>query len=326
MLLAEQRSPQLMVVIPFYKVNFFEALLSSLSAQSSSEFEVFVGNDASDDEAVNLCEKYMAKLDIRYHKFDKRLGHEDLAGQWNRCIHFAGSAEWIWVVPDDDVPSLNCIEEIRAATVVADEVAANVIHIPCLTIDRMGESLGERCDFAPVMDSGEFYLGQLKGLASGLTLANTVYRRSAFDKAGGFMSLPKAWGSDHATTLAVASGGPVVTVPSAWLGFRMSGENISSDNSDGIEKLGARLEFARWLGANTPEWYGAEVSKELMKWFYLKGEFYVLNVWPSSRAMTHKLFELAEICGVDRTPLQKLKVLTRGWAGSFVKREAVQPQ
>jgi hypothetical protein len=312
------------VVVPLYKITFLEELLEALSHQGDSKFTVYIGSDNSSASADKLANSFNKNITLSYHRFTSRLGHIDLAGQWNRCVELITNEEWIWVVPDDDVPSPNCIEEIRAATVVADEVGANVIHIPCVTIDRMGESLDERCDWPSVMDSGEFYLGQLKGTNSGMTLANIVYRRSAFDEAGGFISLPKAWGSDHATTLAVAAGGPVVTVPSAWLGFRMSGENISSDNSDGIEKLGARLEFARWLGTRAPKWYGSKISSELMKWFYLKGEFYVLSVWPFSRTMAYKLFELSEICGVDRNPLQKLRIFARVWAGSSAKRKPRQ--
>ena len=127
------------------------------------------------------------------------------------------------------------------------------------------------------------------------------------------MSLPKAWGSDHATTLAVASGGPIVTAGYAWLAFRMSGYNISSRLDDAHEKLRARLIFARWLREKSISWYGAEVSCDIMQWFYLKGEYYVTQVWPFDNDTAVGLFELAEICGVNRTIFQKISIFFRGW-------------
>ncbi len=317
-----QMSISIGVIVPFYKIDYFENLLNALSDQTDSMFTVFIGNDASDPAAEDLCIKFREVLDIKYHFFCNRMGHIDLAKQWNRCVFLAGDVDWIWVVPDDDLPSPECIAEIRASAIVADEVCANVIHIPCITIDGRGDRRGARDEWPAVINSAEFYLRQIRGDASGMSLANAVYRRSAFDAAGQFMSLPKGWGSDHATTLAVAAGGPIVTVPRAWLGFRMSGHNISSMSDDGYEKLRARLSFALWLANKVPEWYGSDVSRQLLRWFYLKGELYVTQVWPFSIAMASGLFKLAEICGVRRTPLQKTGIIARGWFNTIKRKQA----
>lgn len=125
------------------------------------------------------------------------------------------------------------------------------------------------------------------------------------------MSLPRAWGSDHATTLAVAAGGPVVTVPSSWLGFRMSGVNISSQTDDSDEKLQARIQFAYWLSGKLPEWYDEQKAGEIMKWFYLKSELYTVKIWPCSVKMIRGLFQIANISGVRLSILQRAGIIVR---------------
>lgn len=302
----------ILVVIPFYKPNFFEKLLTALSDQSDTEFKVVVANDASDPIAEEICGKFSRSLDITYHRFDQRLGHSDLAGQWNRSVALIRGYDWIWVIPDDDLPSSRCIEEIRKATIEANEVGANVIHIPGVTIDEFDNFLTHRHRSDPIMQSFEFYMNQLRGHANGMSLANAVYRRTAFESAGQFKSFPKGWGSDHATTLAVAAGGPIVTVPTAWLGFRMSGINISSQTDDVNEKLQARIEFAAWLADLGPGWYGQEAASQLLRWFYLKGEYYVIRIWPFSISLAFGLYDLADICGVRLNAGQKAGIILRG--------------
>lgn len=303
----------IVVVIPFYKAVFFRRLLGALSCQSHPEFKVFVANDASDPVAEDICIEFNGLLDITYHRFDERMGHVNLAGQWNRSVALISDFDWIWVVPDDDLPSPDCIAEIRAAAKIADDVGANVIHVPGITIDEDDNASAPRSEFSSVMCSAEFYLSQLRGHASGMSLANAVYRKTAFDSAGQFISFPKGWGSDHATTLAVTAGGPIVTVPHAWLGFRMSRFNISSQTDDVDQKLQARLGFATWLVEMAPAWYGPDIARQMLWWFYLKSELYVIKIWPFSIAMAFKLFDLADICGIRLNKTRKAIIIFRGW-------------
>lgn len=308
------------VVVPFYKIDFFEPLIRALSRQTNKEFTVYVGNDASDTSAVNVCKKYESVLDIEYTYFDSRLGHVNLAGQWNRCISLVRDCGWVWVIPDDDLPSPDCISEIRNAAKEADRIGSNVIHIPMVTIDENGSILQPRSELPYVMCSGEFYLSQLKGRTSGTSLANAVYRKTAFESAGQFLSFPKGWGSDHATTLAVAAGGKIVTVPQAWLGFRMSGLNISSQTDDIDQKMQARLEFATWLARQAPTWYGPHMARQMLRWFYLKGELYVVQIWPFSMSIVFKLFDLSVICGVKLNLRRKAFIIVGGWYSLLRKR------
>lgn len=304
---------KLAVVIPFYKLTFFADLLSALAAQTDQDFVVYVGNDASVSEAEDICAQFRDRLDIRYHMFMDRLGDRDLAGQWNRCIERVEQADWIWVIPDDDLPSPDCVLEIRQAVRKADNVAADVVHIPCTVVNADGDVLAERWDWPEIMPAGTFFLRQTRESMLTLTLANIVYRADRLHAEGGFISFPKAWGSDHATMLAVAGEHPVVTVPRALLKFRMSSENISAQSSDYFEKLGARLLFAQWLSEQSQRWYGTTTSMNIQHWYYFKSEHTVLCTWPFSFRSARILFQIAEICGLRRNYRQMAGIMARGF-------------
>lgn len=40
----------LAIVIPYYKINYFEETLKSLSNQTDKKFKVYIGNDASEND------------------------------------------------------------------------------------------------------------------------------------------------------------------------------------------------------------------------------------------------------------------------------------
>lgn len=307
------------IVIPFYKPDYFERLLHSLASQTDRSFNITIGNDASTQEAEAIVARYAHILHIKYHYFENRLGNVDLARQWNRCVSLSSGSKWLWVVPDDDLPSSKCVEALRAASNQADQTGANVIHLPCTTIDKNEVLLSAPEDLPTLMNSDEFYLKQLQGKTAGSSLANAVYRRSKFDDLGGFRSLPRGWGSDHATMLAVADGGPIINTSGAWLNFRMSGINISSLSNDAAEKMEARIIFARWLKKASERWYGEEKSALIMKWFYFKGEFYARKIWPFSLRNMELLFELARACGIPRTTVQRVSIAACCY-GSHIER------
>lgn len=77
---------KLAIVIPYYKIDFFEDTLISLSNQTNPKFTVYIGDDLSPHCPVNLISKYKDKLNIIYRKFEYNIGNVNLVGQWKRCV------------------------------------------------------------------------------------------------------------------------------------------------------------------------------------------------------------------------------------------------
>ena len=92
----------LAIVIPYFKINFFEETLSSLASQSDKRFKVYISNDESPENPIHLIDKYKSKLDLVYHKFETNLGGMSLVMQWDRSIDLIEDEKWIMILGDDD--------------------------------------------------------------------------------------------------------------------------------------------------------------------------------------------------------------------------------
>ena len=90
----------LAIVIPYYKLTFFEATLQSLADQTDKRFMVYIGDDASLESPDDLLEKYQQKFDFEYYRFEENLGGTSLVKQWERCIAMTKDEEWVMILGD----------------------------------------------------------------------------------------------------------------------------------------------------------------------------------------------------------------------------------
>jgi len=285
----------LAVVIPFYKASYFETLLEALVAQTNQNFNVYIGNDCSPSNPYPMIKQYNGKLNIIYRNFDDRLGHISLTKQWDRCVEMVKDEEWVWVLPDDDVPSNNVVEEFYQALNLEKKYQIKVFRFPISLIDHNGNITKEMNYNDPVVETNlEFYQRVVRGKAVASLGDNIFHKRSLLEN-GGFVNFLKAWGSDHATILQVSAGGLIYFLSNARLYFRMSGENISSDSKDGVIKLNARIMFAKWLKKNECI-FPQKPDQELYMKFYLKTEYYILNEWGFDVSIFGNLYKLRRIC------------------------------
>ncbi len=285
---------KLAIVIPFYKGAFFQKLLETLASQTNKSFKVYVGNDCSPYDPIPILKLYQYKLNITYKSFEERLGHISLTKQWDRCVAMVKDEEWVWVLPDDDLPSINCVEEFYLALETPEVKKVNVFRFPLNIIDKNGKITKKAGEHPLYENNYDFYMRQLKG-GDGSSLGDNIFRRSALERSGGFVDFPKAWGSDHATILNVAAGGLICCLQRTSLSFRMSGENISSDSTDGLVKLDAKVMFAKWLKLNESIFPG-KLDIDFYNFFYWKAEYYIMNEWAFDFKLFIKLFELRKIC------------------------------
>ena len=101
----------LAIIIPYYKLTFFEATLQSLAYQTDKRFKVYIGDDASPEDCNYLISEFKGYFDFFYLRFETNLGSISLTEQWERCISLSGGEEWIMILGDDDVLGENVMEE-----------------------------------------------------------------------------------------------------------------------------------------------------------------------------------------------------------------------
>ena len=64
----------LAIVIPYYKIQFFEETLRSLANQTDKRFMVYIGDDASPDDPLELLQRFSGQFPFEYHRFETNTG------------------------------------------------------------------------------------------------------------------------------------------------------------------------------------------------------------------------------------------------------------
>lgn len=301
---------KLAIIIPFFKITYLESLLIALARQSDKRFNIYIGNDSSPDDPLPIITKFSNTIHISYKLYHENIGHICPTLHWNRCLEMLEEEEWVWMLPDDDLISENCVTEFYKSLPEIEQQDINVATIPSKVVDADEKDRSNLVINPKIQSSYDFYLRQLKGEATGSSLGDNIFRRSALEVIGGFISFPRAWGSDHATILKTAAQGDIYCLQSAWFGFRQSGINISSIRTDGASKMSARIKFLDWLKQNESI-FNQKPDKAFYQYFYWKGEHYFLHEWQESFSLYRLLFKLRYKSTGHINPLFLLKLFLK---------------
>lgn len=230
----------LAIVIPYYKLTFFETTLQSLANQTDKRFKVYVGDDASPEEPSHLLDRFKGKFNFVYHRFNDNLGGVSLTQQWERCIALSANEEWIMILGDDDVLGDNVVE------VFYDKYAeffgkTNLIRFSSKQINEKTKIDSEIFRSPRWEKSSDFYIKKQKGQVRS-SLSECIFSRKVYHKFG-FRNYPLAWHSDDLAWIEFADSKLVYAINEAVVEFRMSFVNISGINTNLKEKALAEFYF-----------------------------------------------------------------------------------
>jgi len=231
----------LAIVIPYYKLTFFEATLQSLADQTDKRFKVYIGDDASPENPSRLLKRYQGKFDFVYHRFEDNLGSVSLVKQWNRCIAMTGDEEWLMILGDDDVLQDNFVAAFYENINEVDVLKINVIRYATVVINENGKEISKIHTHPKSETSVDFLMRKFKGETRS-SLSEFVFRRKDFDKVK-FKDLPLAWYSDYLAVLEVSNFSTLHTINNSLVYFRHSDLNITSKRNNLKAKNIATFEF-----------------------------------------------------------------------------------
>lgn len=259
-----EKQNNLSIVIPAYKSTFLAAALDSIAAQTCQDFTLYIGDDCSPHNLVEIVDRYRDKINLVYKRFDTNLGGKDLVAQWERCIDMTQGEDWLWLFSDDDVMEKNCVEEFYKT--IKEKPKAGLIHF---NVNRLDNATGKISPLPKFPDfcSSKFYLDEkLKGHLISFVV-EFVVRRDVFFDNGRFQNFDMAWGSDFISWVKFSdAAGGIVTSDHAKVLWRKSNENISPDKSNPVlvRKIHSLISNAKWiLDFTSQKGYGN-------KWFYTK--------------------------------------------------------
>ena len=221
------------IVIPYYKLTFFEETLQSLANQTDKRFKVYIGDDASPENPANLLNKYCEKLDFIYHRFETNLGGVSLTQQWERCIALTDKEEWIMILGDDDYLGDNVVEQFYVHFPEFNS-KSNVVRFASQTMVEAEKFKASICK-NPVWENATdaFYRKFKKSTRS--SLSEYVFLKTAFQKYG-FYNYPLAWNSDDRAWLDFSDNKPIYSVNEGLVCVRLSNLNITGKNDNLVLK------------------------------------------------------------------------------------------
>jgi glycosyltransferase involved in cell wall biosynthesis len=266
----------LAIVIPAHKSAFLHDVLEAITNQTCRNFQLYIGDDAGPEKISTIVHEFSGRLPIIYRRFEKNLGRVSLVRHWKRCIEMSREP-WVWLLSDDDLMEKNCVEKFYQELRVT-EARHDLYRFNTSSIDAHGRLLSENLLHPQNETGADFLVARLRGGRTS-TAQELIFARAAWESAGGFRDFPLGWASDDVFIATLGSRKTIHAIPGARLGWRLSGQNISTDNSFAVavRKLQACREFVEWtagfLKRNSPSsgpLTNGELAVLLEDWFFLQ--------------------------------------------------------
>jgi glycosyltransferase involved in cell wall biosynthesis len=235
----------LAIVIPYYKLTFFEETLTSLAHQTDKRFKVYIGNDDSPENPLFLLDKYKGRFDFNYYKFKENLGGISLVKQWSRCIAITENEEWLMVLCDDDTLSENCIADFYKCLPKINDADCNVVRFATV-VKQMKLQKNSSLYEHPELEKATDFMYRRMTNSTRSSLSEYIFRKSKYLRYG-FFDYFLAWHSDDRAWLEFSEFKYIYSINTAHVCFRLSEENISRNDFMIKEKNQATLAFYNFI-------------------------------------------------------------------------------
>lgn len=239
----------LAIVIPAYKIKYFEESLNAIARQTVKDFTLYIGDDSDTVCLSGIVDKYRDQINIVYKKFESNLGGSDLVAQWERCIDLVQNEDWIWLFSDDDIMAEDCVEGFYETLYKYNKATTeNKVFKFNLSITDADLNCWKRC-ITPLEFSIDYFL-QSYFIEHTLTnrAVEYIYSKITYKEKGGYVNFPLGWGSDTATMLKFGQESGYVTIEKGEVFWRNSGQNITSLSNPVINKQKSHVldQFHKW--------------------------------------------------------------------------------
>ncbi|MBF4517585.1 glycosyltransferase family 2 protein [Flavobacterium sp. ANB] len=248
----------LAIVIPYYKLTFFEETLKSLKAQTNQRFKVYIGDDASPENPNQLLEKYHESFDFLYHRFEENLGGTSLTKQWERCIKLTKDEKWLMILGDDDVLDTNVVEEFYNNLNEVESGNISVIRFSTVKMDENSQITTDVYQHPKVEETIDFLFRKTR-----TSLSEYIFLKAKVVEIG-FKNFPLAWFSDVLAIVEFSDFKRIFTINTAILKIRISNISISGNQDNVKLKSKATFEYYHYLIVNKSRYFNNEQRKILL--------------------------------------------------------------
>ncbi|KQT15515.1 hypothetical protein ASG31_14740 [Chryseobacterium sp. Leaf404] len=238
----------LAIIIPYYKINFFQETLKSVESQTDRRFTVYIGNDASPDNPESIIKETLQKTEFKYIHYQENFGGKNLTKQWDRVINEIENEEWIMILGDDDVLEPNVVKEFYKKLDLTVEKKISLVKFSQESIDEFGHTTRSATELPQIFSSKNFLIKRLtKSFPS--SLSENIFSRKMYEKYN-FKNFPLAWHSDDLAMLEFADLNDFIFINNAKIKVRISSQSISGQDNNTTEKQFAHYLFCEYILKN----------------------------------------------------------------------------
>lgn len=256
------------ITIPAYKAAYLKECIESILAQTYTDFELIIVNDASPEDLTSIINTFNDPR-IHYYINEKNCGAINVVDNWNKCLSYA-TGDYIICMGDDDKLLPCCLEEYK-----------NLIEkYPNLDIYHgLTEIINENSNLFAIQESRpehESVWAMIYRRWHGCHqyIGDFLFKTSKLRAEGGFFKLPLAWGSDDISAYKIAFKLGISNTQIPVFQYRVNKNNISNTNKTKNFYIARRNGI---LGQH--EWYASFLQNiptsplDYKYWKLLKEEF-----------------------------------------------------
>ena len=233
---------ELAIVVPYFKIDYFEECIKSLANQSNKRFSIYIGNDLSPNDPLPIIDKYLSAGQYSYFNYSENFGGKNLAFQWMRILEEI-KEPWFQILGDDDSIALNFVEEFYKHLAVVDS-RCHVLKFNSV-LDFVGEK-EERYYSGFRTGYYDTYNLILRKISGGLnsSLSEHIFRTNRFKEVG-FNIYPLAWHTDDYLILRMSGFEKTYFVRDSSVLVRVFSNSTSGSEKNQLEKSDATRQFLR---------------------------------------------------------------------------------
>ena len=213
--------------IPAYKAKYIQECINSILAQSYSDFELIIVNDASPEDIDGIVNTFTDSR-IRFFTNEQNYGAERVIENWNKCLSLA-RGEYFLLMGDDDVLAPTYLETFYK--VINCHPNYNVFHCQTIIIDSNGIKIQYSKPLAEFESLLEMICNRVINNRIQF-ISDFVYNTNEIKRLGGFFDLPLAQMSDDITAYLLCDTKGIANVQDYLFYYRQHGRTISSTGNE----------------------------------------------------------------------------------------------
>ena len=234
------RSSFFSITIPAYKSAFLSEAIESCLAQTYSDFELIIVDDASPENIKGVVEQY-DDTRIHYYRNEKNCGAIDVVDNWNICLSYA-HGEYVICMGDDDRLQPCCLEEY--ARLIETHPGIGLLHGWTEIIDEHSQVTMVAAP-RPLWESAYSVAWNRWDNRRHQYIGDWCFCVEWLRQQGGFYKLPLAWGSDDISAIIGAKKNGVANSQKICFQYRVNSLTISK-TGDFDQKMEAIHNEREW--------------------------------------------------------------------------------